>query len=103
MFWMRNKKNNFPICTLIWRPALISLPIGKFFMLFFNFLSSADYFQNKTFSKNSFRNTIRVSNSLDILSGLIWVQTVCEGYQQTTQVGNNEYETLKSYTFNVLI
>ena len=20
MFWMRNKENNFPICTLIWRP-----------------------------------------------------------------------------------
>ena len=23
MFWMRNKKNNFPICTLIWRPAVM--------------------------------------------------------------------------------
>ena len=20
MFWLRNKKNNFPVCTLIWRP-----------------------------------------------------------------------------------
>ena len=29
------------------------------------FLSSADSFQNLTFSKISFRNTIRVSNSLD--------------------------------------
>ena len=29
------------------------------------FLSSADFFQNHFFSKNSFRNTIRVSNSLD--------------------------------------
>ena len=28
-------------------------------------LSSADFFQNQFFSKNSFRNTIRVSNSLD--------------------------------------
>ena len=42
--------------------------------------------------QNSFRNTIRVSNSLDpdladILSGLIWIQTVCNGYQQTTLVG----------------
>ena len=27
-----------------------------------------------------FFHTIRVSNSLDILSGLIWVQTVCIGY-----------------------
>ena len=29
------------------------------------FLSSADFFLKSTFSKNSFRNTIRVSNSLD--------------------------------------
>ena len=21
MFWVRNKENNFPICTLIWRPG----------------------------------------------------------------------------------
>ena len=28
-------------------------------------VSSADFFSKLTFSKNSFRNTIRVSNSLD--------------------------------------
>ena len=28
-------------------------------------LSSADFFQNELFSKNSFKNTIRVSKSLD--------------------------------------
>ena len=37
------------------------------------------------FSKNPFRNTIRVSNSLDRISVLIWVQTVCKG-QQTKNV-----------------
>ena len=31
----------------------------------FFFLLSADYFSKSTFSKNSFRNTIGVSNSLD--------------------------------------
>ena len=41
------------------------------------------------FSKNSFWNTISVSNILiqiwtDYLLVLIWVQTVCIGYQQTT-------------------
>ena len=36
------------------------LPTEKFFM----FLSSSDFFQNQLFEK-SFRNTIRVSNSLD--------------------------------------
>ena len=44
------------------------------------------------FIKSSFRNIIRVSNSLDseqvqCLSDLIWVQTVCKGYQQTTLMG----------------
>ena len=55
-------------------------------------LSSADFFQNQLFLKNSFRTTIRESNSLypdqaRYLSGLIWVQIVCKGYQQRTQVG----------------
>ena len=26
MFWMRNKENNFPICTLIWRPVDCDVP-----------------------------------------------------------------------------
>ena len=58
---------------------------------------SAD-FLSKTFSKNSFRNNIRVSNSSDanlrpnFLSGLILIQTVCEGYQQTTQVGTFSFK-----------
>ena len=37
-----------------------SLPPGKFFMLFCLLI-----FTKSTFLKNSFRNTIRVSNSLD--------------------------------------
>ena len=40
---------------------------------------------------NTFRNTIRVSNiwiqiRTDVLSVLIWIQTVCKGYQQKTKV-----------------
>ena len=43
-----------------------------------------------TVSKHAFRNTIRVSNSLiqirtNVLLVLIWVQTICKGYQQTTK------------------
>ena len=34
-------------------------------VIFNHFLPSADFFQNYFFSKNSFRNTIRVSNRLD--------------------------------------
>ena len=44
-----------------------------------------------------FRNTIRVSNSVDpddVMSGLIWVQTVCKGYQQTLLVGKEFYKNL---------
>ena len=41
---------------------------------------------------NSFSNTLKVSNSLDLdqvekkLFGLIWTQTVCKGYQQMAEV-----------------
>ena len=61
------------------------------------FLSSAVFFSKiKLLSKNYFRNTIRVKQfgsrsgptfcqaSNNILSGLIWVHTVCNGYQQMT-------------------
>ena len=34
--------------------------------------------------KNPFRNTIGVSNSLEPDQNLIWVQTVCKCFQQTT-------------------
>ena len=64
---------------------------GKLFMLF---LSSADFFSKSFFSKKkkTFRNTIRVSNSLDPDQArrsvhLIWLQTVFKGYQQTTLGG----------------
>ena len=49
-------------------------------------LSPADFFQTYFFFFNSFRNTIGVSNSLDLDQVLIWVQSVCKGYQQMTQV-----------------
>ena len=53
------------------------LPPGIFFPLFCCLL----IFSISTFSKNSFRNMIRVSNSLDldqvdVLLGLIWVKEV---------------------------
>ena len=61
-------------------------------------MSTADFFEISFLKKNSFRNTISVPNSLvpeqarhfvrpDKMSGLIWVQTICKGYQQTTLVG----------------
>ena len=47
-------------------------------------LSSAEFFFKLTFSKNSFRNTTKVSNSLD--PDQTWFQTVCKAYQQTKKV-----------------
>ena len=54
-------------------------------------MSSDDFFQNHFFQKNSFRNTIRVSNSLDPGQARHSVEpdlgpTVFKGYQQTTLV-----------------
>ena len=64
-------------------------------VIFHSFLSFADFFKI-TFIQKFFRDTIRVSNSLDLdkarqnvnpdlrlyKSILICVQTVCKGYQQ---------------------
>ena len=60
--------------------------------LFFNdFLSSAAvFFSKSTFSKNYFRititeyQTIWIQIRLNVLLGLIWVQTVCKDFQQST-------------------
>ena len=87
-----NPMSDFTLCLL-----------GKFFMLFCHLL----IFFKSTFLKNSFRNTIRVSNNLapdqaQHLSVLIWVQTVCKGYQQTTQLSGffdiSEFEKGKAFT-----
>ena len=43
------------------------------------------FFSKSTFS--SMCQTVWIQIRPDILSGLIWVQTVCKGYQQTTLVG----------------
>ena len=70
-------------------------------------LSSADIFFKirlfvvVVFSKRSLGNISRVSSSLDpdhadVLSGLIWVQIVCKGYQQTTLVSKEFRTTIQA-------
>ena len=81
-------KNRYPLicCQLENIKSLHTVQVFTFF--FVCFLSSADYFfifffQNNFFEeKKSFRNTIRMSNSLDPDQA----KTVCQGYQQTTLV-----------------
>ena len=64
--------------------CLLFQQINLFFILL---LSSADFFQNKLFQK-ILSGTLSVCHTvwIQILSVLIWVQTVCKGYQQTTKV-----------------
>ena len=69
-------------------------------------LLSADPFKffkiNFFSSKNSFKNTIRVSNgldpdqdhSIDVLSVLILAQTLCKCYQQMTKVTTSKERRL---------
>ena len=62
--------------------------VGNFSLFFLLF---ADFFSKSNFSKNSSRNIIKVSNSLDPDQDrwnfdLIWVQTVCKGNRQTTLI-----------------
>ena len=66
--------------------------IKAYWVIVHDFLSSTDFFQNQHFQKSSFRNTIRECQTLwiqirkDRMSVLIWVQTVCKVYQQTTAI-----------------
>ena len=66
------------------------------------FLSSADVFQNKLFEKN-LSETLSECQAVwtlirpDSSSGLIWVQTVCQGYQQTTLVDKELMITVTVY------
>ena len=58
-------------------------------------LSSADLFFKINFVLKlpsgtlSECQTVWIQIRADIFSGLIWVQTVCKGYQQTTLVGKD--------------
>ena len=64
------------------------------------FLLSADFFSNLTFSEKSFRNTISVSNSLDLDQAFnMEVQAVCKGYQQTALVDKENLHLIKMILF----
>ena len=65
--------------------------VARYILLYILFLLSVDFFQNqqknqlceKFFQKyNKSCQTIWIQIRPDILSGLIWVQNICKGYQQ---------------------
>ena len=73
------------------------------------YLSFADFFSKLSFSKNSFRNIIIVSTVWmeirpDKVLVLIWVQTVCKGYQYTTLGGLvNMMQKLIKFFFDLYV
>ena len=74
-------------------------------VIFDDFLSSADFFQNYLFQKIlsgtlSECQTVWIQVRTDILSVLIWVQTVCKGYQQTTKFTASK-ERVKTTPYNL--
>ena len=85
--------SNNSIIFSLYRILKLRVPICPVYFfapweIFSRFLSSADFFSKLTHSKNSFRITIRLSNSLDPgqarhYVGPDWVQTVCTSYPQT--------------------
>ena len=89
-----NRKPAYEILVIIKcaKDSINSWPSGNFFPLFF--LSSVDFFKIKFFEKffqeyyqSVAKNWIQIRP--DILSGQIWVQAVCKGYQQATKVTTN--------------
>ena len=80
----------FVIDRLLYKLAPVML--GDFLQFY---LPSADFFSKLMFSKDSFRNTIRVFNSLDPYQDrhsdvLFWVLTVGKGYQQMTKAATSK-------------
>ena len=78
-------------------------------------LSTASFFSKLTFSKKYFRNTTVYQSvkqfgsrlGQTILSGLIWVHTICKCYQQETKVASikerNVAASKESYFLGTMI
>ena len=67
--------------------------------------SSADFFQNQLFQKKKKLSgtllecqTVWIQIRTDFMSALIWVQTVCKGYQQMANVAASKERAKHAYT-----
>ena len=65
-------------------------------------MSSADFFQNELYQKIISRTLsecqmVWIQTRTDFLSVLIWVQTVCKGYQQTTIVASSKERVIEGF------
>ena len=79
---------------------LSSLHTEKFCMLF---SPSADFFQKFLSGILYMSSNSWIQIRTDILSVLIWVQTVCKNYQQTTLVGKELKKTWKGVFSSLLL
>ena len=78
MFLKRNKKN-----------------INMWIFFFFNLLFQKKKKKNLSGIPSECQTVwIQIQIRPDVLSGLIWVQTVCTGYQQMTKVATNREELI---------
>ena len=65
--------------------------LWSFFVFFFFFLFLINFFKKdfQEYSQGVKEFGSRSGLTFDILSGLIWVQTICKGYQQMTKVATS--------------
>ena len=90
---------------LFWMPSsiLTLCMLGNFaflFCLWIFFFLKIIFFKNNLSGIPSECQTVRIQIRPDILSGLIWVQTVCKGYQLMTKV-NTSGERVKIWHYCV--
>ena len=81
MFWLRNKKNNFPVRTLIWRPVTLVVDCG-------NCQSVSRIFNGSGFKQ--LQSTLADSEGPDEMlhklmrhQGLPWLQLKIETFSET--------------------
>ena len=109
------------ILLLFWK-SISTFWLFAYWVIFVLFCHRLNLFKINFFQKKSCRNTIRVANSLDPDQarqyvgpdldpnclqnvGLIWIQTVCQSYQQTALVGKDfkaQYRTTSTRRFLVV-
>ena len=80
LLYIERPNNSAPDMNISIMDSLILCMLGNFECML---LSSADFFQNQLFPSGipSECQTVWIEIMPYILSGLIWVQTICKGYQ----------------------
>ena len=86
--------NNIQLYWSVWTlfPSLLTFwtlgSLHYYFRLVINlfFVQNYPFFKLFSFQECHKSQTVWIQIRPDILSGLVWIQTVCKGYQQTTKI-----------------